>query len=214
MTNRPMPPRPRPRRGWRQRLRGIQRYGWHLAAAVLLLLMLVAALTRRPASAVAPPRPADPEAPWLAAQPSDRWTCIVIHHSGTAAGGAASFDQAHRAKKWDELGYHFVIGNGSQSGDGQVEVGSRWIAQKHGAHCKTDDGYFNEHGIGVCLVGNFDETDPTPAQIRGLTRLVRHLRAANRIPADKIYTHAGVTGKTRCPGERFDVEAIRESIGG
>ena len=30
-----------------------------------------------------------------------------------------------QAKGWDELGYHFVIGNGTDTRDGQVEVGSR-----------------------------------------------------------------------------------------
>jgi 5-methylcytosine-specific restriction endonuclease McrA len=36
------------------------------------------------------------------------------------------FDRSHRDKGWDELGYHFVIGNGTSSGDGVVEVGTRW----------------------------------------------------------------------------------------
>ena len=68
---------------------------------------------------------------------------------------------AHRRdNQWDELGYHFVIGNGTHTGDGQVEVGSRWGKQKHGAHCKTPDNYYNDHGIGICLVGNFENSNP------------------------------------------------------
>ena len=58
--------------------------------------------------------------PPVAARP---WRWIVVHHSDTTTGGAAAFDKMHREKGWDELGYDFVIGNGSDTGDGQVEVG-------------------------------------------------------------------------------------------
>ena len=94
---------------------------------------------------------------WVPPTPSRRWTCIVIHHSGTEVGGARRFDRAHRTRGWDELGYHFVVGNGSDTADGQVEVGPRWKAQKYGAHCRSPEDYYNEHGIGICLVGNFDQ---------------------------------------------------------
>ena len=44
---------------------------------------------------------------------------IVIHHSATDRGGAKAFDEYHRKKNgWDELGYHFVIGNGTDTPDG------------------------------------------------------------------------------------------------
>ncbi|GAH80957.1 unnamed protein product, partial [marine sediment metagenome] len=35
------------------------------------------------------------------------WRWIVIHHSASESGSAATFDQWHRARGWDELGYHF-----------------------------------------------------------------------------------------------------------
>src|SRR4051812_31599948 len=63
---------------------------------------------------------------WVPPTPSRKWTCVVIHHSGTEVGGARRFDRAHRSRGWDELGYHFVVGNGSDTADGQVEVGPRW----------------------------------------------------------------------------------------
>ncbi len=50
---------------------------------------------------------------WIpAAGISGRWTCIVIHHSADDRGTPESIDRAHRQRGWDELGYHFVIGNG------------------------------------------------------------------------------------------------------
>ena len=33
------------------------------------------------------------------------------------------------------------IGNGSDTVDGQIEVGSRWVKQKVGAHAKTPDNW-------------------------------------------------------------------------
>jgi len=153
-----------------------------------------------------------PETAWIPANPSDRWECIVIHHSASDFGGAERFDQWHRDKGWDELGYHFVIGNGTDTSDGEVEVGPRWVTQKHGAHCKTPDEFYNQHGIGICLVGNFDDHPPSRAQTRSLRRLVRFLCDRYHIPADHVYVHGGVTGKTRCPGEQFDLDEIRAAV--
>lgn len=144
---------------------------------------------------------------------SPRWKYIVIHHSATARGGAKLFDKYHRQKNgWDELGYHFVIGNGTDTPDGAVEVGPRWRKQKHGAHCKTPDNYFNEHGIGICLVGDFTKTRPTRAQIASLDRLVRFLSEQCRIAPGHIKTHRDITGNTQCPGNRFRLSFVREGL--
>lgn len=212
---------------WLQRAREVYRMmsGMNRAVLLVALLVPVTALAawhaNLQASAAAagnaarrhlpgPPTPA--QEGWLPAHPSHRWECIVIHHSATEIGGAERFDKAHREKGWDELGYHFVIGNGSDTSDGQVEVGPRWREQKHGAHCFTPDEYFNAHGIGICLVGNLDDHPPTPRQLRSLNKLVRYLCRAYDIPADHVYTHGDVTGKTRCPGAKFDLDALRASV--
>ncbi len=145
---------------------------------------------------------------------SDRWDTIVIHHSASDTGNAQLFDRYHRnVNRWDEMGYHFVIGNGRGSGDGVVEVGSRWFKQKHGAHCKTPDNHYNNHGIGICLVGDFRNVPPSDAQMASLTRLVRFLAGACGIPPQNIVTHRGVTGRTVCPGPKFPIYAIRRATG-
>jgi len=131
------------------------------------------------------------------------WQFIVVHHSATPTGCAAEFDRMHRAKGWDELGYHFVVGNGTGSGDGEVEIGGRWITQKHGAHTKVE-GHpeYNDVGIGICLVGNFDVTRPTEAQMQSLVRLVRFLKDRYNISRNHIYGH-GQLKPTDCPGRNF-----------
>ena len=195
---------------WKHILGKLPVRGW-MVPVILLPIALSAMwlgwrLHRRPAV------PLGVESAWMPEHPSDRWECIVIHHSASDFGGAARIDQWHKARGWDELGYHFVIGNGTDTADGQVEVGPRWREQKHGAHCKTPDEYYNQHGIGICLVGNFDEYDPSPAQLQSLARLCRFLCGNFKIPISRIYTHGGITGKTDCPGRNFDLIALRQQV--
>src|SRR5436853_603790 len=125
-------------------------------------------------------------APRVAARP---WQWIVIHHSASPTGSMAVFDKEHKAKGWDGVGYHFVIGNGTQSGDGQIEVTPRWPIQKWGAHAKTLDNRFNEYGVGICLVGNFDVERPTPAQVKSLTRLVAYLMQTYHVSPQNVLGH-------------------------
>jgi N-acetyl-anhydromuramyl-L-alanine amidase AmpD len=93
-----------------------------------------------------------------------------------------------------------------------VEVGSRWHKQKHGAHCKTPDNYYNDHGIGICLVGNFNATRPTARQYASLQQLVRFLARECRIPPDRVTTHKAVARKTQCPGRNFELASLRRAL--
>lgn len=155
------------------------------------------------------------QADWVPAVPANSWYYIVIHHSATPTGGAAAFDKEHRQKGWDELGYHFVIGNGTDTRDGQIEVGPRWRKQKWGAHAKTPDNRFNDHGIGICLVGNFDITRPTAKQLESLSKLVAYLETTYHIPSDRIVGHGSVHNLanggtiTDCPGRNMNLAIVR-----
>ncbi len=145
------------------------------------------------------------DAAWipLPGQETRPWKWIVVHHSDDVCGCCAKYDAAHRAKGWDECGYHFVIGNGSMTGDGQVEVTTRWPVQKHGAHAKTPDNRYNDFGIGIVLVGDFEKgPGPSTAQYAALLRLTRWLMARYDIPADGVVRH-GDTKATACPGRNF-----------
>ncbi|CAA9386328.1 MAG: hypothetical protein AVDCRST_MAG64-958 [uncultured Phycisphaerae bacterium] len=163
-----------------------------------------------PPAVVARPQPASAGVPreWVPAVAANKWKWIVVHHSATPVGGAARFNKEHQAKGWDELGYHFVIGNGTDTGNGAIEVGNRWARQKHGAHCKTPDNRYNEEGIGICLVGNFDQTRPSDAQLKALAKLVGHLERAYNIPADRVIGH-GDAKATECPGRNLRIATVR-----
>jgi N-acetyl-anhydromuramyl-L-alanine amidase AmpD len=122
-----------------------------------------------------------------------------------------SIDRFHRNERgWDGCGYHFVVGNGSESGDGEVEVSQRWLAQKHGAHTKVS-GHpeYNEQGIGICLVGDFNRHRPTLKQIQATRDLIAYLQARFGIPDHRVTTHRELAGdRTACPGRYFPESEI------
>jgi len=141
------------------------------------------------------------------------WTSVVFHHSATAGGSAQSFDAYHRTHNgWRSLGYHFVIGNGLEMSDGAVEAGPRWKRQEAGAHANSNE--YNAHGIGICLVGNFDLVPPSDAQLASAKALVALLCRRYNIPASRVYGHGQIRegGGTACPGRMFPLGKIREGL--
>lgn len=141
------------------------------------------------------------------------WRYIVVHHAGVDTGNAAIYDNYHRNKRRmsNGLAYHFVIGNGTKSGDGEIEVGSRWDRQLHGGHVRNHQ--VNEQGIGICLVGNFEKSRPTSRQIAALTALTGYLRelVPNRT---KFAVHREIDGRnhTVCPGRYFPASRMHRQF--
>ncbi len=144
-----------------------------------------------------------------------RWTHLVVHHSGIEAGNAKSYDGAHRRRGMENgLAYHFVIGNGRDSGDGQIEIGPRWRKQIYGGHVRSQA--MNDHGIGICLVGNFELRKPGARQLESLHALLAHLRGdglPGSTPA-KVTVHRRVDrNHTVCPGKRFPYAELKRRYG-
>ena len=163
--------------------------------------------------------PTDPDLPpWEPDVRDVPWRYIVIHHSATETGSAATFDHMHRAvNHWDELGYHFVICNGNGNIDGAIEVGPRWYKQKWGAHTgHTPNNEYNEYGIGICLVGDFRQKMPSERQLASMRRLVTYLARRYEIPANRIVGHRDAPGAaTECPGGRlhaYVLGALRKEV--
>ena len=98
--------------------------------------------------------------------------------------------------------------------EGAIEVGSRWTKQKHGAHCKTPDNYYNDRGVGICLVGNYENHSPSAAQMQALARLVRFLQQRSGIPRSRILAHGQITGHTACPGTYFSLGKLHTMLAG
>lgn len=142
------------------------------------------------------------------------WQYIVLHHSGTREGNATDFDNYHRKKRGWKFGlaYHFVIGNGSKSGDGMIEVGQRWKNQIHGAHTSNMD--LNRIAIGICLVGNFEKQEYISAQqFNSMAHLVTYLCKRYNIPLSNVIAHYQIKkGHTVCPGKHFPMDELKTRL--
>lgn len=131
-----------------------------------------------------------------------RWRYIVVHESATAMGNARAFDRYHREVKGmpNGLAYHFVIGNGSYSGNGQIEIGNRWTDQIKGGHLKSSAQ--NEIALGICLVGDFDRHKVSRTQMEALDELITYLQA--KVGKAIVTTHRRINvSPTSCPGRYF-----------
>lgn len=138
-----------------------------------------------------------------------RWRYIVVHNSGTRQGNAAAFEHYHRNVKRmvNGLAYHFVIGNGTSTRAGAIEIGNRWHRQIQGGHVHSD--YLNNIAIGICLVGDFNVQHVGEAQKASLTELITYLRhRVGKIqgqPAE-VRAHKNINPPqwpTDCPGNLF-----------
>lgn len=147
--------------------------------------------------------------PWEPqASPRD-WQYIVLHHTASDSGSVESINETHLDRGWEGVGYHFVIGNGDGMGDGEIEETFRWREQMHGAHAGKK--LYNQHGIGIVLIGNFQETAPSPAQLSSVKRLVATLKQEYGIPTDHVIPHKDVKA-TECPGKNFPFAEVAASV--
>ena len=144
-----------------------------------------------------------------------RWQFIVVHNSGTRQGNARVFDYYHKhvRRMQNGLAYHFVIGNGTSTGNGQIEVGDRWRRQINGGHVHSD--YLNNISLGICLVGDFNRDQPTRAQLDACEELIRYLRdrcgktERGTIPVKPHREINPPRWPTDCPGDDFPYSWFR-----
>jgi LysM repeat protein len=142
-----------------------------------------------------------------------RWKYIVIHHSGAGEGTLKSIDRYHREERHMEngLAYHFLIGNGNGMGDGEIAAGNRWRQQLDGGHLRSDQQ--NKIALGICLIGNFDNSKPTEKQLRSLETLVRALLTRCKLSASAVKTHQQINiVRTKCPGKRFPTRSFLATL--
>jgi hypothetical protein len=144
-----------------------------------------------------------------------RWQFIVVHNSGTRQGNARVFDYYHKhvRRMQNGLAYHFVIGNGTSTGNGQIEIGDRWRRQINGGHVHSD--YLNNISLGICLVGDFNRDQPTRAQLDACEELIRYLRdrcGKTERGAIPVKPHREINPPrwpTDCPGDDFPYSWFR-----
>lgn len=171
------------------------------------------------------PQPSAPLEPlsWDALRPARDvalrpWRWIVIHHSATPGGTAAGIDHEHRdIRGWEGIGYHLLIGNGRGTPEGRIEATFRWRGQEQGAHAGPAPAQqpYNELGIGLCVIGDYRSSAPSPLVERRLVELCALLiQHCPTLTPEAIIGHGDVPGKnTECPGAEMDLVRIRRLVG-
>src|SRR5262249_46071104 len=127
------------------------------------------------------------------------------HHSQTTSGNGLSLSRSA-----DGAADHFVIGNGDGAADGEIQIGQRWYKQRAAAPPSGSRG-IDPDCISICLIGDLDQTVPTPTQLRRLGQLVSalqgrlHISSKSVLMLDQPTTAAGI-------GRYFPTTAFREQL--
>lgn len=158
-------------------------------------------------------QPGDPAEALFAVKPAptgQRWSAIVIRHSGADFGSAQALGEAHRRAGLGDLAYHFTIGNGRGAPDGQVEIGPRWAQQRPGYSAFILQGAAGgERVIDICIVGDLDRMEMSPGQRESLAWIVQQLQDRLAIPADRVFLGDGRASR---PGNRFPTEWFQSHV--
>jgi len=136
-----------------------------------------------------------------------RW---VVHHSESPGGGLLFIKKvAQENQGIDFCPYHFLISNGQDWGgfheeelhDGLLIIGRE--DTKAGQHCR----HHNSTSLGICLIGNFEKTIATSAQIDTLIHVLEggfKKYGITPIFGDTVFNHKDMPdNSTACPGKHM-----------
>jgi hypothetical protein len=136
---------------------------------------------------------------------------IIVHHSASPlTTKVGDIDRWHKSR-WPgfisrrgfHVGYHYVV-----EADGMV-IQTR-EHDEVGAHCIGQ----NSRSIGICIVGNFNNYEPTVAQVTAVRKLIKTLRAEyGNLPArpHRYYAKTDCFG-TSLPDNYFDITDMKLSF--
>ncbi len=130
------------------------------------------------------------------------WKSIYVRQSKTAGGDASLIGD-------DEITDHFVISTAA-NGECEVLISPRWKSQMpalppRGARSLPED------CISICLVGDFDRTQPAYSLVQRLSELVSSLQTQHRIAGRGVFW-MNVSDSPVGIGKRFPVEEFRKSV--
>lgn len=142
----------------------------------------------------------------------DVYNKITVHHTagaynakwteGEAAAEVRNVQQHHFGQGWCDIGYHYLIGP-----DGSIFSGRSLFSI--GAHTYGH----NEGNLGICLLGNFEHSTPTPQALKSLADLCAWFCQELDIHPSRIKGHRDYDA-TACPGKNlyYKLENIRKEV--
>lgn len=136
---------------------------------------------------------------------------IVIHHTATTKDldnpelAVKNIYEYHtKYKKWGDIGYHYLI-----APDGTIFEGRKGGRSVIGGHALP----VNKTTIGIAVLGNYQDDEPTEAVLASIIKLSRALSVEYGIEPDKKYIYKrqafeSIMGhrdndNTACPGEKL-----------
>ena len=133
--------------------------------------------------------------------PPQQITRITLHHQGEVWKEGTDIEAYLRrlqqwsrlTKGWADIPYHYVVGP-----DGRIYA-ARPLAQPGDTNTEYDP---RGHAL-VMLVGNFEEQQPTPAQLNAAVELTAWLVREHHLGVDAIASHKDYSGQTVCPGKNL-----------
>jgi len=203
-----------------------------LAAGAMAFTFLVGRVPRLTAATVK--RPAEPvdleflagkldlvrRHQWTAVAPkpwrlraAGQYSRITVHHAGGAVDREKSWNgvvfrldgirKGHVDRGYGDVGYHFVIDASGRAWEGR-SLGYE------GAHVSGG----NRSNIGVMLLGNFEQQEPSAAQRHATGVLVDALSDRYTVKRHRVYGHRDL-GPSVCPGRNLYafVETLRTRSG-
>lgn len=146
---------------------------------------------------------------------------ITLHHSGSAEPLTPNEDPTERlrglqqwggeARNWWDVPYHYLIDL-----DGTIYEGrdARYAGE-------TNTPYDPRGHLLISVIGNYNEQEPTPAQIEGIADLMAWVASMYDVPLDRIGGHSD-WADTSCPGIHLQpylddatfVRAVEARLGG
>jgi len=126
---------------------------------------------------------------------------ITIHHQGEIWKDGTDVEAYLRrlqqwsrlTKHWADIPYHYVI-----APDGRIYA-ARPLSQAGDTNTEYDP---RGHAL-LMLVGNFEEQQPTPAQLKSAVELTAWLARENHLGLDAIASHKDYSSQTVCPGKNL-----------
>jgi N-acetylmuramoyl-L-alanine amidase len=141
--------------------------------------------------------------------PKNRWIGVIIHHSfssDTQLDNWKAIKEYHIKKRgFRDVGYHFGI----EYINGKLEYQIGRALDWNGAHCIG----CNQTHLGICLVGCYDEKEPSQEQYQAIIDLIKLLKKYFDIK--EIFGHREMIEKFRneplksCPGWKFDFSKLK-----